>query len=398
VTDWKSIPIGDLVETIKSWNPLRAEPDGIFDYIDLSSIDSELKLIVGARSVACNDAPSRARQLVENGDILVSTVRPNLNGVARVVAELDGATASTGFCVLRPRKALLDGEYLFQWVKSPQFVTDMVKKSTGASYPAVSDRIIFESHIPCPLLPIQSRIATIMKQADALRVKRREALVQLDSLAQSIFIEMFGDPLTNSKAWPDVTTLGEVAELVSGVTKGRNLDGKETRTVPYLAVANVQDKFLNLSSVKEIDATENEIKRYQLKKNDLLLTEGGDPDKLGRGTLWHDELPEAIHQNHIFRVRLTSNTLTPLFLNWLVGSQRGKKYFLRSAKQTTGIASINMSQLRSFPLLVPPVNLQHDFGTRIAFIEKLKTSHKASLAELDALFASLQHRAFSGQL
>jgi type I restriction enzyme, S subunit len=109
-------------------------------------------------------------------------------------------------------------------------------------------------------------------------------------------------------------------------------------------------------------------------------------------------LPECIHQNHIFRVRLTHAALHPLFLNWLVGSTRGKNYFLRSAKQTTGIASINMTQLRSFPLLVPPLPLQQTFATRIASIEARKATHRRALAALDALFASLQQRAFTGAL
>jgi type I restriction enzyme S subunit len=97
-------------------------------------------------------------------------------------------------------------------------------------------------------------------------------------------------------------------------------------------------------------------------------------------------------------VRLTTELLTPLFLNWLVGSPRGKKYFLRSAKQTTGIASINMSQLKGFPLLVPPLALQQTFSTRIQAIEALKATHRTALAQLDALFASLQQRAFAGEL
>lgn len=249
-----------------------------------------------------------------------------------------------------------------------------------------------------PPIPEQRRIAAILDQADALRAKRREALAQLDSLAQSIFIEMFGDPVTNSKGWPDTTSLGEIAEIVSGITKGRSLNGKASRVVPYLAVVNVQDKALNLSVVKEIEATEEEVQRYRLKKNDLLLTEGGDPDKLGRGTLWNSELPECIHQNHVFRVRLTTDKLTPLFLNWLVGSQRGKKYFLRSAKQTTGIASINMTQLKGFPLLLPPIDLQHEFAKVAGNVEKQQSAQLKSLAGLDSLFASLQHRAFRGEL
>ena len=199
MSGWQAIPVGDLVEPVKTWNPLRANHEEVFDYIDLSAVDQAAKAILGVREVACGEAPSRARQLVSTGDVLVSTVRPNLNGIAKVNPELDGATASTGFCVLRPRPNLLSSSYLFHWVKSPQFVADMVSKATGASYPAVSDRIIFESAIAAPPLPEQRRIAAILDQADALRAKRREALAQLDSLTQSIFIEMFGDPVTNKK-------------------------------------------------------------------------------------------------------------------------------------------------------------------------------------------------------
>jgi len=182
------------------------------------------------------------------------------------------------------------------------------------------------------------------------------------------------------------------------VTKGRKLNGTPTRLVPYLAVANVQDKALQLDNIKSIEATEEEIARYRLQEDDLVLTEGGDPDKLGRGTLWNGELAECIHQNHIFRVRLTSSEIAPIFLNWLVGSERGKRFFLNAAKQTTGIASINMTQLRSFPLLLPPLGLQLAFAARVAEIDALKAHHRAHLAKLDALFASLQHRAFRGEL
>ena len=192
--------------------------------------------------------------------------------------------------------------------------------------------------------------------------------------------------------------LGEVADIVSGGTKGRNLEGKATRVLPYLAVANVQDKALNLLNVKEIEATDTEIQRYKLQRNDLLLTEGGDPDKLGRGTLWNNELPECIHQNHVFRVRVTHNAVTPCFLNWLIGSERGKKYFLRSAKQTTGIASINMTQLRGFPLLVPPLGLQQEFEKRVDAVRQLTKRAEESAKQVDALFTSLQHRAFRGEL
>jgi type I restriction enzyme S subunit len=315
-----------------------------------------------------------------------------------VPTSLDRAIASTGFCVLRPNPTRLDSSYLFHWVKTPEFVSHMVRRATGASYPAVSDRTVLSSEIPLPPLPEQQRIAQTLDQADGLRRKRQSALTRLDLLARSIFLELFGDPVTNPHGWPEDTVLDDVADIMSGITKGRKLAGGATREVPYLAVVNVQDRRLDLNTVKTIEATEAEISRYQLKLGDLLLTEGGDPDKLGRGSLWNEEITECIHQNHIFRVRLAQERITPLFLNWLIGSERGKRYFLKSAKQTTGIASINLRQLRAFPILAPPLTLQQRFATAIECVSALKAEVQHSLATLDGLLASLQHRAFGGEL
>lgn len=244
--------------------------------------------------------------------------------------------------------------------------------------------------IPLPPLPEQRRIAAILDKAEALRAKRREAIVKLDLLLQTVFLEMFGDSVTNNKKWNEGKLLGEVADICSGITKGRKTTSKTT-SIPYLAVSNVQDRFLKLDVVKEIDATEDEIEKYKLKKNDLLLTEGGDPDKLGRGSLWHDEIPLCIHQNHVFRVRINNKEINPIYLNWLVGSPRGKRYFLSVAKQTTGIASINLGQLKRFPLLIPPLDLQEKFAKiEEAVREKHMVEQKASLEKIDALISSIQ--------
>lgn len=362
--------------------------------LNLDQIESGSGRILEKRMVALKDlGPSTYR--FDAGTLLYSKLRPYLNKV--VVADAPGY-ATTELVALRCDSAKMVPNFLAHYLRSPEFLEFANTVVAGAKMPRMVMSAFWRYEVPAPSLDDQHHIAAILDQADALRAKRREALVQLDKLTQSIFMEMFGDPVNNSKGWPDVMQLGEVAEIVSGVTKGRNLEGKSTRLLPYLAVANVQDKALNLANVKMIEATEDEITRYLLRRNDLLLTEGGDPDKLGRGTLWTEELPECIHQNHVFRVRLTHHDVTPCYLNWLIGSERGKKFFLRSAKQTTGIASINMTQLRGFPLLIPPLPLQKTFATRMQAVESLKTQHLAALAELDALFASLQHRAFQGEL
>ena len=196
----KEYPIGDYVGKCQTWNP-KSSGVGSFDYIDLSSVDKDTKSIASIERYECSDAPSRARQLVETDDVLVATVRPNLNGAALVNGAHHGMTASTGYCVLRPDKDKLDSRFLFHWVKTGVFVQRMVDVATGANYPAVSDAKIKASKIPLPPLAEQKRIAGILDAADALRAKRREALAQLDTLLQSTFLDMFGDPVTNPMGW-----------------------------------------------------------------------------------------------------------------------------------------------------------------------------------------------------
>ena len=178
----------------------------------------------------------------------------------------------------------------------------------------------------------------------------------------------------------------------------RKTGDAQLTTGPYLAVVNVQDGFIEMEPLKSIDATDKELERYRLVHGDILLTEGGDPDKLGRGAVWTAPVDPCIHQKHVFRVRVTDEKVTPEFLSRLLGSTRGKRYFLRMAKQTTGIASINMTQLRNFPILEPPLSLQKEYLSRTADVDQQRALVDRSATELDQLFASLQQRAFRGEL
>jgi restriction endonuclease S subunit len=174
-----------------------------------------------------------------------------------------------------------------------------------------------------------------------------------------------------------IVPLEELCDLCSGITKGRKIDSTVTVEVPYVAVANVQDGSLKLDNVKTIEATPEEINRYRLLPGDLLLTEGGDPDKLGRGAIWNGEISSCIHQNHIFRARKASQHVDMEYLAHLVSSPYGKRYFLRQSKQTTGIASINMGQLKRFPVPLPPLEEQR----RIAAILDKASSIQSAAAE-----------------
>ncbi len=358
---------------------------------DLSSLNGKT-LTDTTRKITAAGLKSCAAEVLPPGSVLFSSRAPI--GLT-AINEIPTAT-NQGFKSFVPKKDVLNSGYLYNWLRANRAYLDGL--GNGATFKEVSKAVVSRIEIPLPPLAEQKRIAAILDKADAIRRRLQQSLRLSDDFLRSVFLDMFGDPVTNPKGWDEGHVLGEVADIVSGVAKGRNLLGKKTREVPYLAVANVQDKRLNLNVVKSIPATSEEIQKYLLVKNDLLLTEGGDPDKLGRGTLWHDELAECIHQNHIFRVRLTHPEIHPVFLNWLVGSERGKKYFLRSAKQTTGIASINMTQLRAFPMLMPPLLLQKRFAEMIQAVEKKVTKLATQASTAETLFSSLQQRAFRGEL
>lgn len=196
-----------------------------------------------------------------------------------------------------------------------------------------------------------------------------------------------------------VIPLRDVADIASGITLGRKIKyGELTEEVPYLRVANVQDCRLDLSEIKTVAATHNEIKKWRLLEGDLLLTEGGDLDKLGRGTCWHNELPLCIHQNHIFRVRLYTDYCDPNFVALQISSNYGKAYFFAHAKKTTGIATINQQVLGSFPLVLPPLEEQKRIAARLkdqlAAVEEARLAAKAQLEEIERLPARLLAQVF----
>lgn len=161
----------------------------------------------------------------------------------------------------------------------------------------------------------------------------------------------------------EVKKLEEVAQIQQGVSKGKSIREEDAIDMPYLRVANVKDGYFDLNEVKQITVHKVEYNRYLLNQEDILITEGGDPDKLGRGSIWQNEVENCIFQNHLFRIRATKSNLNPYYLyNYLQG-KKSKDYFLSSAKQTTGIASVNSSQVKAMPILLPPLPEQNKIAT-----------------------------------
>jgi type I restriction enzyme, S subunit len=168
--------------------------------------------------------------------------------------------------------------------------------------------------------------------------------------------------------------------------------------LPYLRVANVQEGRLDLSEIKVVEALPADLEKYRLEPGDVLLTEGGDYDKLGRGALWEGQVNDCIHQNHIFRVRVDRQQLLPVFFANYLQTAYAKAYFLRCAKKTTNLATINMRQLRALPVPLPSIREQQEFVEEVDAVADLREKFAVANRESDEMFSSLVQRAFRGEL
>lgn len=378
-----STPIGALIERVQTWNPAR-EPEREFDYIDLSAVDNTRKVITSATQMRGAAAPSRARQLVAVGDVLVSTVRPNLNAVAVVPPALDGATASTGFTVLRP-SARVDGRYLFHWVRSPDFVGDMVRKSTGASYPAVSDRIVKESEVPAPPIAEQRRIAAILDRADAIRLKRRQVLAHLQEILPARFARTVANsqfstrPLADmAEIWdcphstPRWTTTGQVCLRTSNLTAG-GWNWSDTRFV---------DEAQYISRSKGGGA----------QPGDIVLSREG---TVGIAAIVRPGMRVCMGQR-LVQVRSRAEVFLP---EWALACLLTALHPSRIAHSMVGSTAqhLNVKDLRELHVPVPDLGVQHTFADLSARVERARSRVVHQVATDDALFASLQARAFRGE-
>ncbi|NQV34549.1 MAG: restriction endonuclease subunit S [Phycisphaeraceae bacterium] len=176
-------------------------------------------------------------------------------------------------------------------------------------------------------------------------------------------VEWLGDV---PERW-ELVPLKFLCAVQTGVTLGKDFGVRELECRPYLRVANVQDGYLDLSAITEIELPPNDVCRYELQEGDVLMTEGGDFDKLGRGYIWEGQISGCLHQNHIFAVRPNRNKLVSRFLAAVLSSTHGKNYFTSTAQKTTNLATTNSTKLNNFPVQLP--NTLQEQNAIVAFLD-----------------------------
>jgi len=293
--------------------------------------------------------------------------------------------------VLRPRPGFCVG--FLSWHLAHYDLSEFVTGTTrGKLTKAAAERI----PILAPPLEEQRRIADILDKADAIRRKRKEAIALTEALLRSTFLEMFGDPITNPKCWP-VKPLGEVAKVATGLQVTHARAGLP-RVMPYLRVANVFRDRIDLQEVKTINVSDAEWERAQLKNGDVLVVEGhGNPDELGRSSVWRSEIQHCTHQNHLIRVRV-SESLVPDYVSAFLNCPAGRSQMLALGKTTSGLNTISTNNVRSLQVPTPPLSLQQAYARSLEQVRRLSQRLQSACDLADDLFSSLVQRAFAGEL
>ena len=344
-----------------------------------------------------------ATNVVPAGNILLVT----RTGVGKVAITDRAICISQDFTGIIPNKERIDLYYLYHYLRSSR--NYFTRNQRGATIKGVTRDVVQNLEIPIPYpddaerslaeqLRIVAELETLQSEVHEMYKLASDIRDDVGLLMDAVIQDTFDKP---NNSWR-ISLLTDIAIVQTGTSKGRRFGDRKTIKVPYLRVANVQAGYLDLNEVKTITIAENEVERYRLQTGDLLLTEGGDYDKLGRGVVWNSEIDPCIHQNHIFAVRFDPDLILPRFAEYEMQSWHARSYFLSVAKKTTNLATINKTKLGNFPLRYPSLAEQRVIVARLdatkAEIVEMQETQLEDAGLVEQLERSILAQAFRGEL
>ncbi len=341
------------------------------------------------------------------GDIVVGEASGSVSEVGKP-AIWSGELAECYFqnTLVRVRSHGINPEYLLYFLRYEARRGAFARHARGVGIHHIGAARLASWPVPVPPVQDQKSIAEALHDAEtavnSIEDRFRAIIEQCERAVDLIIFEsLIGVPdesfdrrasakdteiLPDGWAWRELQDIGDI---VSGVTKDSKRQADQSLpAVPYLRVANVQRNRLDLREVSEIRISAERAEKLALQPGDVLMTEGGDRDKLGRGWIWEDQIPGCIHQNHVFRVRLDKAALDPRILSWY-GNTYGRTWFERNGKQSTNLASISMRMLRQLPVPIPPVDAQprlvETIQGQIGSLDRIRDRVETELRNLDEL-------------
>ena len=389
MSEWPMVKLGELGKWAAGGTPSRLKAEyfgGIIPWASIADLNDGF-VSMTMESITELGLQNSSAKIYPKGSILIAMY----GSIGKLGINVVPMASNQAIACFIPNETL-ERDYAFWALYSLR--SELIMIGRGGTQKNIGQGILKEQKIPLPPLGEQKRIAEILGRTSQAIKATENIIHKVQGLKRSVLRDIL-----NNKSG-EYVQLSQISSVQSGITKGRKVQNEITlMPTPYMAVSNVKAGYLDLSEVKQIDASEAEVNRYQLQAGDILLTEGGDPDKLGRGTIWRNEIPGAIHQNHIFRVRINPDSgFTSEALMAILESTESKGYFLRSAKQTTGISSINKRQLSATPIpVLGKVQIEELTNMWHKIDEVIELYHR-KLSLLQELQKSLANRAFAGLL
>lgn len=366
------------------------------EFLPMSALDADASVVESSETYPYGEVHKGYTCFVD-GDILLAKITPCFeNGkIAQAKVKTRFGFGSTEFHVLRPDRDRLDARYLVHFLRRDEVRIDGERKMTGSGGQRRVPRHFLESlAIPLPSISEQRRIAAILDQADTLRVKRRQALAHLDNLAQSIFMEMFGDPTANPKRW-DTCVLSELVMGKDTINYGVVQPGDDVHGgVPLVRVGDLVDGKVCHDFLKRIaPSIESGYTRSRLRGDEILISCVG---SIGIVALTSENEAGFNIARAVARIRL-SNAVDRLFMAVQLKMPSIQRYFTQELR-TVSQPTLNIKQIGETKVICPPIARQTEFAHKYTAVERLRSSLSSAVDESDSLFASIQNHAFRGEL
>ncbi len=395
---WRWVRLGDVCEeAIPALDPLT-QPTKTFRYVDITSVDNKTKRIVVARQLLGRDAPSRARQVIRTGDVILATTRPSLNAVTLVPPDLDGQICSTGFCVLRAKDGL-DPGFLFGFVRTKGFVETLSCLVSGAMYPAVTDRQVKAQLIPLPPLEEQKRIVAILNEEitaiERARVAAGSQLQAATALPVSYLRAVFSN--AEASAWPR-RRLVDIATLLPSTSLPVPA-ACQTRTI---TTARLSEICFRAYGIKLARMWQHDALASAASAGEILIARSNTPELVGRAALFRGEPEGVVASDLTIRVRMNEG-FSPEFVAAYLSFLFTTGYWEERAGGASGsMKKITRSQVQAEHIPAPSPDVQSRIAVKIADkingAKRLISSVEEELSAVSALPDALLRRAFDGGL
>lgn len=374
----KKITIGQLCKP--NVGQIKLDDDRLIDYFDIASIDNINKKITEFTTYTFVEAPSRARRMIKKDNILVSTIRPNLNAVALFDMNTQNVpVASTGFCVLDCKEDT-NPRFLFYYLQSRFFVNEMVSQATGASYPAVSDKIVRSAHIPVYSYDEQVVIADMLDKVTYIIAKRKQQLAKLDELVKARFVEMFSD----TRAEEPLATLCTFIDY-----RGKTPE-KAERGLPFITAKNIKMHHMSFKTKEFIskETYDKVMTRGFPKVGDVVFTTEAPLGNVCR-------IPYMKTEFYIGQRIITMQTkaLEPVYLEYALSSDDFKRKILEKSSGST-VTGIRSKLLEQLTIPVPPIAQQQKFAAFVGQIEKIRLFIQKNIEKIETLKKALMQKYF----